>query len=424
MNGPAPAPPALRDRLNAYFAGAPAELADPYPLFAAAREIAPVLDLGPMSIVTRYADVKEVLRRPDDFGNRALVVGSRVDAARARMEGDALAAFDEVVGFMAHFPSRNDDGDHQRLRRIAHRALTPRRIAALEDVIRGRAETLFEDVDPRRTVDAMEIAYRLPLVVVAELLDVPDADVGTIHRWSTVLGASNASMEPGPFLAARAVLREFRTYVGGMIERHRTAAAPSELVALLMGADQEERLSEVELSALFVQLLFAGHETTTNLIGTGLRDVLARRDQWHLLTEDPARAADAVDELLRFVSPTQFVSRVARHDVVLGDVEIASGTTVLAVLAAAHRDPEIFPDPDRLDITRPERAQHLGFGFGPHFCLGAALARAEAAIVLEGTAERFPRAELAVAEEIWAGGAMLRHLTTLPVRLEPEAVAA
>jgi cytochrome P450 len=419
VTAPTPAPPALREGLHAFFAGVPEALADPYPLYREARELAPVVDLGPMVILTRHADVKEALRRSGDLGNRALVEGSRVDAARAAMSGEALAAFDEVVAFFSHFPSRNDDDDHARLRRIAHRAFTPRRIGELEQAIRHTAAVLLERIAPATPVDAMEIAYHLPLVVVAKLLGVPESDIGMIHRWSLALGAATASMEPEPFLAARDALVEFRAYLAEMVERQRSDGASTDLVGILIGAEQDERLTEVELSALFVQLLFAGHETTTNLIGTGLRELLRNRNQWALLVADPGRAPDVVDELLRYVAPTQFVSRLARRDLTLAGADIAAGTTVLAVTAAAHRDPAVFPDPDRLDIERPERASHLGFGFGPHFCLGAALARLEAEILLAEVADRFPAATIAGDANRWTGGAMLRHLVELPVLLAP-----
>lgn len=414
------APPDLRDRLAALFAGEPEALADPYPLYREARETSPVLDLGPMVVLTAYGDVKSALRRAGELGNRALVEGSRVEAARARLAGDALAAFDEVIAFESHFPSRNDGDDHARLRRIAHRAFTPRRIASLEPSIRRTTAALLDAAARDEVADGMRLASRLPLVVVTELLGVPESDIDLIHGWSTVLGAANASTEAVPFLAARDALREFRAYVGDMIERNRGARDATDLVALLMGAEQEERLNELELAALFVQLLFAGHETTTNLLGTGLRDLLACRDQWELLVADPGRAPDAVEELMRFVSPTQFVSRLATRDVRVAGATVPAGTTVIPMLAAAHRDPAVFPDPDRLDIGRAESRQHLGFGFGPHFCLGAALARLEAEIVFGELARRFPEAELAETEIEWTGGAMLRHLTRLPLRLGPE----
>jgi cytochrome P450 len=401
---------ALRDRVAALLAGAPEQLADPYAVYRDVRETARVfaLDQPPVAMVTRYDDVRWAMRDQDRLSNRAMSEGRRVEAARASMEADALAAFDEVIGFQANFVSRNDHEDHARLRRAAHLAFTPRKIAELEQSALTYVDAMVAGMDGDTTVDLMDLAYRLPLAIMGDLLGVPESDRDMIHGWSLVLGASNASTEPEPFLAARAVVAEFRAYVEAMVAAQAGRPAGTDLVAALLGAADGDRLTTDELTAMFVQLLFAGHETTTNLIGLGLLELLRDHEQWEILCVDPARIPAAVEELLRWVSPSQFVSRLVVEDVELGGAVITAGSTLLVVTAAANRDPAVFDDPDRLDIRR-EPARHLAFGYGPHFCLGAALTRLEARIVLDALVRRLPDLVLAEQELDWRGGAMLRR---------------
>ncbi len=420
-------PPAasLEHRLGALLAGEPAALEAPAGVYREVREAARAFELGPVVLVTAYEDVREGLRDATRLSNRALVEGSRHDAARARLQGDARDAFDEVIAFEANFPSRNDGRDHGRLRGLANRAFTARRIAELEDATRGYVDEVLTEIADTDTADGMVLAYRIPLMVVADLLGVPASDRELIHGWSVKLGAANASTEAGPMLEARDALHEFRAYVGAMLAEHRRrprATDPpvaTDLISMLIGAEQDERVSEEELAALFVQLLFAGHETTATLIGVGLLELLRAPDQWRALVADPGRIPNAVEELLRHVSPAQFVSRLALTQIDLGAIVIAPDTTVLLVIAAANRDPAVFEHPDALDIRRTEARQNLGFGLGPHFCLGAALARLEARVTLSTLVERHPALELADAPLQWSGSAMLRHLARLPLALGP-----
>lgn len=406
----------LDERLLALFAGDPQAIADPYPVLAETRDAGRVHDLGAMTLLTHHEDVHWGLRDNVALSNRALVEGTRIDAARIRLSGPALRAFDEVIAFEANFPSRTDGDDHARLRGIAHRLFAPRRIATLEQAAVGYIDTLLDSCAGDELVDAMQIAFRLPLVIVADLLGVPHDDIDKIHAWSVALGAANASTEGEPFLAAQKALREFRAYVDRMVDTNRSSPGATDLVAVLTGAEQEQRLSAEELAALFVQILFAGHETTTNLIGTGLLELLRHREQWQMLVDDPALVDRAVEELMRFTSPALFVSRVALTDIEIDGTQIVPGQTVLLVIGAAHRDAAVFADPDRLDVRRPESNRQLGFGFGRHFCLGAPLARLEAKVALREIVTRYPQATLGGESLTWTGGAMLRHLVALPVR--------
>jgi cytochrome P450 len=252
------------------------------------------------------------------------------------------------------------------------------------------------------------------------MLGVPAADRARIHEWSGAIGRSRGVVDPAALIDAARALAEFGDYVGELAAGLRGADARSGIVAALLDAEAEEQMSQDELTSTFVFLLFAGHETTTNLIATGLLDLLRHPEQWRRLRADPdAVGPTAVEELLRFSAPVQIIQRVAARDVEYGGVRIPAGRHVIGLLASANRDPGAFARPDDLDVEREGSRGHLDFGFGPHFCLGASLARLEGQVALTTLARRYPDMELAVApdELTWGGNAMLRSVATLPVHL-------
>jgi cytochrome P450 len=259
----------------------------------------------------------------------------------------------------------------------------------------------------------------LPLMLICDMLGVPSGDRDLVHGWSTRLGRNRGGTEPAPLVDAAAAMREFRAYVRAMLHEHRASRTLPPLVGALVGAEHEERLSELELTAMFVILLFAGHETTTNLLGIGLVELLRRPDQQRRLTADPSLSAQATEELLRFVSPVQYLGRTALADTTLGGQAIPSGAYVVPVIASANRDPSVFPDGDELDLGRLNAREHLALGFGIHFCLGASLARLEGEVAFAVLARRFPDLALAADpdELAWVGHSMLRRLERVPVQL-------
>jgi cytochrome P450 len=220
---------------------------------------------------------------------------------------------------------------------------------------------------------------------------------------------------------AHAALGEFRVYVQSILDNNRRNPQNTDLVAAFMGAAGEDRLSADELMAQFVVLLFAGSDTTNALMANGLLALAERPDQWRALCAAPELVNDAVEELLRWVSPVQFLWRVTVEPMVFGGVEVPVDTTVMPVVAAANRDPRVFSDPDSIDIRR-RPSGHITFGYGPHFCLGNALARMEAQIFFATMARRFPDLSLAVepSQLEWYGNAMFRTVRTLPVALGPD----
>jgi cytochrome P450 len=253
-------------------------------------------------------------------------------------------------------------------------------------------------------------------MIIADLLGVPPADREQIHRWSDTIGRNRGGTEPGPLMDAHAAMLEFHAYVEAMLVEHRGRPVGG-LVSSLVDAEQQESLTAKELAVMFQMLLFAGHETTTNLIGSGLLALLSNPCEWRALHAHPELVPNAVEELLRYVTPVQHSSRVALVDVEIAGTAIRAGTTVRLLTAAANRDPEVFVDPDRLDVRRENARDHLALGFGLHFCLGASLARLEGALALGRIAERFPELELATDDLHWTGSATLRRLESLPVSL-------
>jgi cytochrome P450 len=409
----------LDERLAALFAGDQEPLADPWPLWRDLREAMPVAEYASAHLVLRYDDVKAILRDRDRLSNDAFRRGSHADHVRSLLSDEARRAYDEMWEFQAMFVVATDGETHDRLRRIAHRAFTPRRIAELEAATSRYVDRVVSSLAGTEQADLMELAYRVPLMIICDLLGVPLADQELIKEWSNVWNV-NRSAADDRVIDAWNAMKEFRAYVESMLEEHRRAPDAGTLVSALMGAEQDERLTSDELAAMFWVLLFAGHETTTNLIGNGMLELLRRPDQWRLLCDDPASAAAATDEVLRFVSPVQWTHRVAVEEIDVGGHLIPDGASVYPVVASANHDPAAFADPDRLDLRRTDGAQQIAFGFGTHFCLGAALARLEGTIAVRTLASRFPAIELAADTFRWRGGAQLRGLAALPVRLGPE----
>jgi cytochrome P450 len=297
-----------------------------------------------------------------------------------------------------------------------HRAMTPARVAALQKSVQDAADRLLEVLEGRERADLMPFAWGLPLIVICDLLGVPESDREAIHGWASALGRNKGGIPyPDAVVGAHAAMGEFRAYVDDMLEEHRSSRSRSDLLAALMDAEGE-RLTTDELAANFVMMLFAGHETTTQLLGTGMLELLRHREQWQALCAAPGRASGAVEELLRFVAPVQWVMRIPFQDCEYGGLLLPKGRLVFLMLAAANRDPEVFDEPEGLDITRDAR-RALAFGLGPHFCLGASLARLEGRIALETLARRFPEMELESDEPRWRGNARLRGLDALNVAL-------
>jgi cytochrome P450 len=340
----------------------------------------------------------------------------------------ALAADPDVVdgGLPGPEFSRHmlnvDPPDHTRLRRLVSAAFAPSRIAALEPAVAGIADTLLDELagaGPDTTVDLVEgFAHPLPFRVICELLGVPDAERAGLHEaFSTLFQPWSGSPPPEAVAASDAIIDTLVRLVAA----HR-ADHLDDLVGILVEASGDgERLTEQELLSSLFQLIVAGHDTTTSLIGNGVVALLDHPDQLRRLCDEPDRIPQAVEELVRFAAPVPHATfRVTTDAVELAGVEVPAHQQVLVCLAAANRDPNTFEHPDVLDVTHPPRP-HLGFGHGIHHCLGAALARLEGRVAFGALLGRFPDLRLAVDRDQlhWShgDGIVLRGLDALPVRL-------
>jgi cytochrome P450 len=357
----------------------PATLADPYPLLAALREASPFAEAdGALVVAGRHADCSAVLRHPNVSSQRDK---SLIAAAAPRRMNDRPS-------FLSLDPP-----DHTRLRRLVSKAFTPRTIATLETRIRALASELLSAAAPAGAIELVsQLAYPLPVRIISELLGVPPEDHPRFAGWSARLAHSvqpDFGLSPGEAAskadAARAASDEFAEYFRALIAKRRAEPSSDLLSDLIRAEDGGEMLTEDELIATCILLLVAGHETTVSLISNAVLSLLRHPGQLALLQADPGLAAAAVEETLRYDAPVQMTARVAMDGLRVGDIDAPKGALVLLLLAAAGRDPAAFDDPDAFDIRRGASA-HLAFAAGPHFCLGAPLARLEATVAVRSFA--------------------------------------
>jgi cytochrome P450 len=385
--------------------------------YARMREESPVhLQPGldgetPIWFVTRYEDVVGVLADNERFV---------LDPALA-LTPEELAALEEDVPIGAD-PRVNEnllakDGeDHRRLRRLVSKAFTPRMVEQLRPRIREIADDLIDRVAGRGSMELVDdFAFPLPITVIAELLGIPVDDQRRFREWS------NSFVTPPvtPELREQAFrhTEEFVEYLDELFASRRAEPAEDLVSALVRAEDEGDRLSQNELYAMVVLLIVAGHETTVSLITNAVYALLTHSEQLAAVRADPGLLPAAVEELLRFDSPVErSITRWAATDVELGRRTIRRGEFVIAVLGSANRDPDRFARPDELDLSRADN-KHVGFGRGPHFCLGAPLARLETEIALETLLRRLPNLRLAIAEDdlYWRPIPIFRSLAELPV---------
>jgi pimeloyl-[acyl-carrier protein] synthase len=397
----------------------PDAVGNPYPLYRELLERAPAYQWGPTVVLSTFADVKATLRDTTTFSNRALSVGSRAESILSGLSSSEAESFREVSAFESMYISRADGDQHVRLRDIAHRAFTPRKMAELNELSAQYTDDLLERLIESGETDLVAGLFsRFPAMMINSLLNVPLEDVDLIKGWTARIGKNRGGAVIADLLDAHAALGEFREYVSEIVEHHRRDPAATNLVSALMGATSDARLSSDELLATMVVLLFAGTDTTTALLGNGLHALLTEREQWDLLCSDPDKhLSPAIEELLRYITPVQTTWRVTTRPVTIGDVDIDAETTVLLLLGAADRDPRVIGDPDRLDIARAPN-QHVALGFGPHFCLGSSLARLETRTMLGALAQRFPDLRLRdAAPARFIGNIQFRRIAELDVEL-------
>ncbi|MGD9985199.1 cytochrome P450 family protein [Pseudonocardia sp.] len=400
---------------------------DPYTAYGRIREEAPALrgtffGGAPVWVVTRYDEVRAVLGDSARFANDP---GSVPGSGAADLK---LAALEQVgiprdlLHYLADSIVSADGAHHTRLRKLVSRAFTVRRVAALrprvEEITAGLLDRVATSGADGAAVDLVEeFAYPLPITVICELVGIPEADRPSWHEWSKDLATMDRERIP-------AALRDMVDHVLDLIARRRADPGDDLLTGLVRAQDEDgDRLSDSELVTMVLSLVVAGQETTAHLISNAVVALLTRPDELARLRADPALWPGAITELMRRIGPVQFAStRYALVDTELGGVTIRAGEGVQPALVAANSDPREFADPDRLDVARrtTERGEgHVGFGFGPHYCLGAALARQEGEVALRALVERFPGLALAVdpGELVWLPVPGMRRLESVPLRV-------
>ncbi|MGA8113775.1 MAG: cytochrome P450 [Actinocatenispora sp.] len=360
----------------------PAARADPYPILRALRERAPLWGAdGTLLVVGSHQHCHQVLRAPQVSCDRS---ASRLSHAARSPETKSFLYFDPP--------------DHTRLRRLVSTAFTPRVVSGLAPHIQRITDDLIDAAAARGEFDVVrDLANPLPLRIICELLGVPDVDHGLMRDWSTPVARSSEpefiTAEPGADAEAEDGRNQLAAYFRDLIAERR-ANPRDDLVSYLVGVEDDgDVLTDYETVATCVLLLVAGHETTANLIASALVALLRHPDQFAALAADPGLADGTVEESLRYDAPVQLTTRVVRGSITVGGEEAADGTVLLLLLAAANRDPAVFDNPDRFDLHR-RPGRHLAFAAGPHFCLGAGLARIEGAIALRTLTDRLVRPRL------------------------------
>ncbi|WP_424213412.1 cytochrome P450 family protein [Streptomyces sp. BI20] len=395
---------------------------DPYPAYAWLREHSPVhrttLPSGVEAwLVTRYADARQAL------ADQRLSKNPAHHAEDAHAKGKTGIPGERGAGLMTHLLNI-DPPDHTRLRRLVSKAFTPRRVAEFAPRVQELADTFVDGFAARGEADLIhEFAFPLPIHAICDMLGVPREDQEEFKGWAAMMIRHGGGPRGG---VARSV-KKIRAYLVDLIHRKRDDLGDDLISGLIRASDHGEHLTETEAAAMCFVLLFAGFETTINLLGNGVHTLLHHPEQRARLQASLAAGeedllATGVEELLRFDGPVELATwRYATRPLTLGGERIAAGDPVLVVLAAADRDPARFDGPDTLDLARADN-QHLGYGHGIHYCLGAPLARMEGQIGLRTLLTRLPDLRLAgPAEDLrWRGGLIMRGLRELPVAFTPE----
>jgi hypothetical protein len=400
---------ATQPPLSLYHLLDPEVLANPYPLYERLRSEDPV-HWDPYLhawVVTRYADVATVFQR--------------MSAARtpspARLAELGLEQLGPIAKVMVRQMLFLDAPEHSRVRGLAAAAFTPRRVERLRAHIQDISDRLVGSVIRSGRMEVMaDIANPLPAIVTAEMFGIPTDDHVMLKDWSQdfaeMLG--NFQHNPGRTSRVLASVEAMTTYFSKAVRRQPTQPTDGLINALTTAEVDGDRLTEEEVVANLIVTMVGGQETTTNLIGNGILTLLRNPEQMERLRRDLSLMPSAVEELLRYESPSQHTARLAPADLELGGKAIKKRDAVIAVMGAANRDPERFPDPDRLDIGRQDN-RHMAFAWASHFCFGAPLARIEGQIVLTTLLQRMPEMQLTSAPINWRANLGLRGLTALPV---------
>lgn len=389
---------------------------NPFPLFRRLRRDAPVhwSDRLRGWVVTRHADCK------------AISLDRRFSSERMRpffeaLEPEARARVDDLESSIGLWAVFLDPPDHTRLRRLLNRGFTSRAVDGMERRIAAIVNEQIDRVAGRGEADFIaDIAYRIPATVIMEMLGAPAADIENFKVWSDEIGlfVGTSRVTDDKYARAEAATEQMAAAFRDLIRERRRKPRADMISDLIAAEDAGDVLNEEELVATCILLLFAGHETTGNLLGNGMYHFIHHPAQYDRLRTQPDLAERAVEEILRFDGPSGAVVRVAGEDLEFAGQPIRRGERVFAFVNAANRDDAVFDDPERFDITRGASGQ-LAFGHGIHFCIGAPLARLEGRIAFPIFAERLRHPRLVGEEPAWIDSVTFRGLTRLPIAFDP-----
>lgn len=402
----------------------PEAVQDPCPIYERLREEAPVYVWRERTaLLSRHRLVKEGFCDTERFPALELRSEPR-DARDPRVDAIALLSdedrrrLEEVYAYERNTMSRMNGARHRRVRRAAHRYFTPARIEAMRSDIQAILDELLAQLPGNDVVDFMPVAYRLPLLMICDLLGVPRGDAEQVKEWGDAINHPEVPNPHRPefMRAAHRAIMDQSAYCEELVERQRRDPERTALVGAVLDAADGDILTHGELVAFYVHTLFAGHETTQHMVGNGVFWLMEHRDQWERLCADLSLTASAVEEVMRFDTPVHMIVKTTHREIELEGVTIAEGARVGMVIGAANRDPDVFPEPDRLDVGRQPN-DHMTLAFGPHFCLGASLARIEGQVVFSTLSSRFPKLELAAEPAELRFHRGIRGLDELPVCL-------
>jgi pimeloyl-[acyl-carrier protein] synthase len=387
----------------------PEVLANPYPLYRKLLSEDPVHwdRFLHTWVVTRYSDVLNVLH---SFSADRTPTPEQLTTM-------GLSGLNPIAKVMVKQMLFMDAPAHTRLRGLASVAFTPQRVGGLRGHIQEIADHLLDRVQTRGKMDIIaDFAAPMPAIVTAEMLGVPTEDHADLKKWSADFAEMLGNFQHNPDRIPRVLesTNNLTTYFRGAIDKLRDHPREGLIHSFMTAELDGDRLTEEEIIANCVVTMVGGQETTTNLIGNGLLTLMRNPEQLAQMRDNPSLLPSAVEELLRYESPSQHTGRIAREDVQIGSKQIHKGQAVMAVMAAANRDPDRFPEPDRLILDRSDN-KHLAFGWSSHFCFGAPLARMEGQIAFETILRRLPNLEIVPGALTWRDNSGLRGLTALPV---------
>ena len=392
----------------------PAFLADPFPLLRRLQDEDPCHWSPRLKawVVTRYEDVRDICLQRDMSSDRLRPFFAALPAPEALRIAD-------IIRYLSLWMVFRDPPEHTRLRRLTSKVFHVKSMHAMRPRIEASVQWLFDAIGARREFDFIaDFAGPLPALVIMDMLGVPRDELPRVKRLSDdmALFIGSSRMAPEKYDIAQAATHEMADFFRGMIAARRVAPGTNLLSELVHLRDGDDRLTEDELVATCILLLFAGHETTTNHLANGLLGLMRFPRELTRLRDDPSLAPAAVEELLRYDGPNGAMGRIVGQDCELQGKKLAAGERIFIQLNAANRDPRAYPDPDRVDLAR-NGPPHLAFGFGAHICLGFPLARLEGQIALPAVLARWPGLRPAQERYEWLNSMVFRGMKAMPVRV-------